>query len=203
MKLDSQGDEGRLEAGNRDQPLRGVDLPPPLCVWWKEMWAGGGGVARSCPPAGRGVNDPGVHLSSPRVEAGAGREGPAPGSPGVREDREASSGHRGKEDREGRGGPGGHFLPGSAQFCKGSAARAGGRGQEVGGRLLLGRGRPKAAEGRTREGGAQGNGTKRLSHPVSPASLTPQPASFFRDPAGRPTSATFKVLSLKLNLPSQ
>lgn len=88
--------------------------------------------------------------------------------------------------RVGRAGAGreGASCQGLPSFAKEVLPGPEGRGQEVGGRLTLGRGQPKAAEGRSREGGAQGDGTERLSHPVSPASLTPQPASSFRDTAG-------------------
>lgn len=104
VRLDSQGEQGPTFA-------RGRSPSSPVCVVeggveWRD---------RSCPLPGRGVNDPrSVHLSSPRGKGGAGRECLAPGSPGVREDREASSGHRGKEGRRGPG-RAGRALP--ARVC--------------------------------------------------------------------------------------
>lgn len=174
VRLDSQGEQGPTFA-------RGRSPSSPVCVVeggveWRD---------RSCPPPGRGVNDPGVHLSSPRGkvggQAGSARRRGVLASARTERPLVATVGRRAGE---GRGGPGGHFLPGSAQFCKGSAARAGGAGAGSG-REAHARARPAEGRGGADKGrGRRGNGTKRLSHPVSPASLTPQPASSFRDTAG-------------------
>lgn len=112
-------------------------------------------------PGGRTAPAPGgdLHLSSP-PGGGRGRlESPRTERPLV-----ATVG-----SRRGRRGVGGHFLPGpgAAQFCKGSAARAG--GAEAGsGPEARARARPVGAErpprGRVGEGGEEVKETKRLAH---------------------------------------
>lgn len=103
--------------------------------------------------------------------------------------------------RAGRAGAGGHFLPGSAQFCKGSAARAGGAGAGSG-RETHARARP--AEGRGEADKGRGRAGERDRAPVPPSFSSVPDASacqlFPRHPR-RPTSATFKVLTLEVELP--
>lgn len=188
MRLDSQGkgmrvweEEGRWSWGDRDQPLGRAGLPSPQCVLGEQR----------LPTPGRGVNDAGPHLSSPRGGGGGRgrvphgrRGGPALGSPGVCEDREASSGHRGNQERAGREVTSCPGL-GLPSFAKEVLPGPEGRGQEVGRRLLRGRGQ-WVPRGRGGWGGRWWQGTRPRArpHPVSPEppNFSPQPLSLVQFP---------------------
>lgn len=154
---------------------RGRSPPPPprVCVCVCGGYKMG---VRNCLPPGEGCTM--TVFIFPPLELGR--------SPGVRKDGVASGGHRGKQERAGRGGPGGHFLPrpGAAQFCEGSAAKAGGAGAGSGPEAQA-RARPAgsraAATGRTGKGVRRGTEPSAASHPVSPESPPPQLASSSRD----------------------
>lgn len=149
------------------------------------VYGGGGGAEKGRQPPGEGWRN--VPLSSPAgLGGGQVAEGPAQPNPG--EGGEASSGHRGKQERAGREGTSCQG-PGLPSFAKEVLPGLDGRGQEVGRRLVQGRGQREAAVGQVGEGA-----------PISPESPTPQPASPSREAAGRPTSASFKVLPFGVEL---
>ena len=103
-------------------------------------------------------------MSAPRL--GAGGRGPAPGSPGVGEDREASSGHRGQQARASREGTSCQG-PGRPSFAKEGLPGPEGRRQEVGRRLALGCGRRvERGRGRAQGRAAEVNQTEAATPPI-------------------------------------
>lgn len=142
-----------------------------------------GAWGRSHPPPGEGLVLGRPSSFQPRArrgeggmsapKQGAGGRGPAPGSQGVREDREASSGQQARASREGTSCQG----PGRPSFAKEVLPGPEGRRQEVGRRLALGCGR-RVVRGRGRERGraAEVNQTEAATPPIPRGAPQPGPA---------------------------
>lgn len=163
------------------------------------------GLEEKLPTPGKGPRSrPALILPAPgrgsAPRQGAGGRGPAPGSPGFREDREASSGQEARASREGTSCQG----PGRPSFAKEVLPGPQGRRQEVGRRLALGCGR-RVVRGRGRERGraTEVNQTEAATPPTPAGPQTPPPArsrvrrrSAASDASAvraRPGSAAFQV----------
>lgn len=150
------------------------------------------GLEEKLPTPGKGPRSrPALILPAPgrgsAPRQGAGGRGPAPGSPGFREDREASSGQEARASREGTSCQG----PGRPSFAKEVLPGPQGRRQEVGRRLALGCGR-RVVRGRGRERGraTEVNQTEAATPPIPRGAPQPGPAAqHCQRRLGRPRAA--------------